>query len=377
MKDDVADGPDVLTDEQKRALYRDGFVVLKGIVPKGMTHRARRLANITAGKIINGTMDAPERRNRYVGSEQEITDLINKTAMTKILRNTMGPFDPPTHGFSPVLYPIEPSDKVGIHGVADREVPWHGSNLHLDGQWTGPIPQHPEEVDDWCAPGTPHFGDRSANVIGTNGTPFFQDPACRLSLASFTAFVGVALSDQSVFGYGNFAVLRGAHHHTAKFIRRQQHQGGVVGPEGHDWPRLRRVGDRVGLNYLPDFIAEPFKESARYTPDGSVWLEPTPMLVEEGDAWIALHGVPHCATRNDLGADPRISAYFRLRRHRPGGGAVRGDSDHPDRGWRGEFLEYPEGYNPWQVAIDKLCDPWSEWDGMQDVVAEELETTEG
>ena len=56
--------------------------------------------------------------------------------------------------------------------------------------------------------------------------------------------------------------------------------------------------------------------------------------------------------------------------YRPGGATVRGDSDHPDRGWNGEFLDYPDGYNPWQVAIDKLCHPWSEWDGMQEVVSE-------
>tara|TARA_B100001123_G_scaffold188787_1_gene215613 strand:+ start:4551 stop:5687 length:1137 start_codon:yes stop_codon:yes gene_type:complete len=368
---DIAEGPEELTDAQKRTLYRDGFVVLKGVVPKEMTHRARRLANITAGKILNGTMEAPERRNRFMGAETEITDLINKTAMSKILQSTMGPFDPPTHGFSPVLYPVESSDDICIHGVADRDVPWHGCYLHLDGQWTGPIPQRPDEVDDWHVPGTPHFGDRSAKVIGTNGTPFFQDPACTLSLGSFTTFVGVALSDQSVFGYGNFAVLKGAHHHTAAFIRQQREKGGVIGPEGYGWPRLRQVGDRVGLNYLPAAIAEPFKANARYTPDGAMWLEPTPLLVEEGDTWIALHGVPHSATRNDAGADPRISAYFRLRRHRPDGVPVRGDSDHPDRGWEGEFLAYPEGYDPWKVAIERLCDPWSEWDGMKEVVAAE------
>ena len=39
-------------------------------------------------------------------------------------------------------------------------------------------------------------------------------------------------------------------------------------------------------------------------------------------------------------------------------------------GWKGEFLEYSNGYNPWQVAIDVLCDPWSEWDGMREIVAE-------
>lgn len=33
-----------------------------------------------------------------------------------------------------------------------------------------------------------------------------------------------------------------------------------------------------------------------------------------------------------------------------------------------------EGYDPWQVAITRLCDPWSEWDGMQDIVADERAT---
>jgi hypothetical protein len=101
-----------------------------------------------------------------------------------------------------------------------------------------------------------------------------------------------------------------------------------------------------------------------------MWPEPPPLLVEEGDALMTVHGIPHCATRNDLGADPRINIYFRLRSHRPEGATVIGDSDHSDRGWKGEFLEYPDGYNPWQVAIDALCDPWSEWEGMQEVVAE-------
>ena len=101
-----------------------------------------------------------------------------------------------------------------------------------------------------------------------------------------------------------------------------------------------------------------------------MWPQPTPILMDEGDAVITLHAIPHCGTRNELGAEPRMNVYFRIRRERPGGARVVGDSDHPDRGWNGEFLEYPDDYDPWQVAIDKLCDHWSEWDGMADVVAE-------
>ena len=63
-----------------------------------------------------------------------------------------------------------------------------------------------------------------------------------------------------------------------------------------------------------------------------------------------------------------MNVYFRLRRQQPGRAKVRGDSDHPDRGWDGEFLEYPNGFDPWQSSIDAMCDHWSEWDGMQDVL---------
>ena len=186
MKHTGSDHPVELTLEQKRAFYRDGFIILKNIVPKELTHRARRLVNITAGQIVNGTMDAPKRRNRFVGCEDIITDLVNKTALTELLTNTMGPFDPPTNGFAPILYPREPTREIGIHGLPDDEVPNHAFFPHLDGQWTGPIPKTADEVDDWYAPKTPHFGDRSASVIGINGSPLFQDPDCMLSIGSLS-----------------------------------------------------------------------------------------------------------------------------------------------------------------------------------------------
>ena len=372
MENTFADGPVELTLEQKQSFYRDGFIVLKNAVPKEMTHRARRVLNILAGNIVEGTDSGPWRKYRATsGRNEAITDLVNKASLGQALANTMGPFDPPSTGFAQILYPGEPSKQIGTHGLPDDEVPNLAFFPHLDGHWEGPIPKTASEVDDWHVPKTEHFGDRSASVIGTNNSPLFQDPHCTLSIGSFTAFVGVVLNDQPELGCGNFAVLRGAHHHTAEFFRQQRASGGVVGPEGYGWPRLRRAGDDgVGLNKLPDDISKHFSRGAQYTPDGMMWPEPTPMLVEEGDAFITVHGIPHSGTRNEIGADPRMNVYFRLRRHRPGGATVIGDSDHPDRGWNGEFLQYPDGYNPWQVAIDKLCDPWSEWDGMQEVVAE-------
>ncbi|MBV7330631.1 hypothetical protein KFU94_20825 [Chloroflexi bacterium TSY] len=372
MENTIASGTTDLTLEQKQTFYQDGFIVLKNTVPREMTREARCVLNILAGKILMGTAEGPLRKYRAIsGQHGAITNLINKTSLSQLLANTMGPFDPPSRGFAAILYPREPSKEIGTHGLPDDEVPNHAFFPHLDGLWTGPIPKTASEVDDWHVPKTLYFGDRSLGVIGVNSSPFFQDPDRTLSIGSFTAFVGIVLNDQPEFGYGNFAVVRGAHHHTAAFFRQQRAAGRVIGPEGHGWPRLRRAGENgVGLTYLPDGISQHFAEGAQYTPDGLMWPEPTPLLVEEGDAFITVHGIPHCGTRNDLGPDPRMNVYFRLRRHRPGGATVIGDSDHPDRGWAGEFLDYPEGCDPWQASKDALCDPWREWDGMQGVVAE-------
>ena len=360
-----------LTHEQKRALYRDGFIVLRNAVPRELTHRARRRINVFAGRRGYLFDHYPE-----LSSSPEFPDLLNKSVLAEILRNTMGPFDAPERAMPMVLYPRDPSSAVGPHGLPDDQLPNFGFFPHLDGQWSGRLPKSWSEVDDWHSPRTEHFGTGDATERGSNMTPFFQDPDCTLSIGSFTAFVGVALNDQTEFGRGNLALLKGGHHAVGAFFRMQRERGGPIGPEGPGWPRLVPMPeDAVGINYLPQSVRDQFAEGAELTPDGTLWPKPTPILFDEGDAVITVHAIPHSGTRNELGDEPRMNVYFRIRRDRPGGARVIGDSDHPDRGWKGEFLEYPEGYDPWRVAIDALCDPWSEWEGMTDVVAEEQEKT--
>ncbi len=355
-----------LTLEQKRDFYRDGFIVLKGVVPPELTWQAKRRINVFAGRGVPLFKHYDE-----LASSREFPDLLNKSPLGEILHSTMGPYDAPERAMPMVLYPRDPSLEVGSYGVAEKDIPNFAFVPHLDGQWAGRLPRNQNEVDDWHSPRTEHFGSGDARERGGNNTPLFQDPACRLAIGSFTAFVGVCLSDQTQFGRGNLAVLRGAHHAVEEFFRMQRDQGGVIGPEGPGWPRLKPVGDGgVAMNHLPDAIRDLYQEGADYTPDGTLWPQPTPILLDEGDAVITLHAIPHCGTRNELGAEPRMNVYFRLRRHRLGGARVVGDSDHPDRGWNGEFLDYPDGYDPWQVAIDKLCDHWSEWDGMTDMAAQ-------
>ena len=37
----------------------------------------------------------------------------------------------------------------------------------------------------------------------------------------------------------------------------------------------------------------------------------------------------------------------------------------------GEWLEYEEGNNPWERSKHAMCNMWDEWEGMQEVVAEQ------
>ncbi len=194
-------------------------------------------------------------------------------------------------------------------------------------------------------------------------------------IGCFTALVGVALHDQSVPGRGQLALVRGVHEEVEALFRRQRAAGGPVGAGGAGWPRLVPLGeDGAAPNGLPEAV----RRAASHCVDsaGYVWAEPTQLFLEEGDAVIALQATPHAPTLN-FGPDLRMTAYFRLRRFRPenpheGNPEVKwGLSDHPDRGFHGKFLEYPPSYDPWRTSIDRLCDHWSEWDGMRQLASEE------
>jgi hypothetical protein len=210
--------------------------------------------------------------------------------------------------------------------------------------------------------------------MGHNRTPLFQDPEMTLGIGSFTAFVFVCLNDQTVEGCGQTAVVPGGHHATEAFFRWQRSQGPALGPEGPGWPRMNHdAPNRCGLVYLPPSVREGLlDESCERTADGVAWPRPTQVLMRAGDVCVAVHQIPHCATRNERGTESRKNVIFRIRaRKRQPGHVASGKSDHPDRGWDGEFLAYEDGNDPWERSRLALCDPWSEWDGMADVVAAE------
>ena len=203
-----------------------------------------------------------------LGGSEEMNDLINKSSISDLLRNEMGPFAP-TAGCQVAVTPPIP----GLYSTDQLKGPWpeHGNpGLHMDGLWTGAIPQSQSELD--LQTGKPidpkWLGDESASVLGSNTVPLWEDPAKTLSIGSFTTFVFVAINDQTVPGRcafmctalacqtsrglndaaaamhrGQTNVLAGGHHVAQEYFRAQYAAGGPVGAEGPGWPRLVPSGE--------------------------------------------------------------------------------------------------------------------------------------
>ena len=354
-----------LTLEQKETLYRDGYIVLKNAVSSDLVGAALdRLRNPVEGE--------------YAGSRREMTDLVNASSVTPVLHDAMGYFDPPIVCQVGVLPVRGPSERFNNLGYRDKDQPYFGAESHMDGLCTIGVPQEPQEgtPDEiyrrYVASGPKGDIGRSPEVMGHNSVPLFEDPEMTLGMGSFTTFVFVCLNDQTREGCGQTSLLRGAHHVTEKFLRWQRETNGRMGPEGPGWPRLNYdAPNRCGHVYLPQAVRDHFiDDTSEATPDGVRWPRPTQILMEPGDACVTVYHMPHSGTRNERGTESRKNIIFRIRnKKRQPNKMVNGISDHPDRGQRGEWLEYEDGNNPWERSKDALCDMWDEWEGMRDVVA--------
>ena len=355
-----------LTLEEKRSLYQDGYIVVKNAVSEDLVEQAL--------KLIKGA-----KRGQNLGRDEAMLNLVNASDITPVLHDAMGYFDPPMACQVGVIKPTQPSGRFTNLGYIDKDVPYYGAGVHMDGNITIAAPQEVQQ-------GTPeeiylrHFasgpkGDlgRSPEVMGHNMVPLFEDPDMTLGLGSFTAFVFVCLNDQTEEGRGQTCLLKGAHHSMQEFFRWQYETNGHLGPEGPGWPRLNyECPNRCGMNYLPPKIFEQFTdEMSDTTPDGRRWPRPTQILMDRGDACIAMYHIPHSGTRNENGTESRKNIIFRIRnKKRQPDVVVSGVTDHPDRGQMGEWLDVEEGNNPWERSKHAMCNMWDEWEGMQDVIEE-------
>lgn len=349
--------PSQLSDTEKEDLIRDGFVILRDAVPRTLTQRAKTLINENPTRIVHGDNPA-------------VNGLYNESILRDVVLEAMGPHTAPINAQVAVTLPNF-ADAVVRRKVTSRAAP----QAHVDGGWAGLCPLKRSEIhasgaqlDTWGSDGDP----KSMGPAG--GAPLWQDQNRTLAIGSYTALVGVCLNNQLKPAKGQFSVRRGAHEAVEAFFRMQRDNGGPLGGGGPHWPRLQPFGeDQAFAGIMPPGMVSSYPDT-RFENDGWPWPELTPVLMNEGDAVIALHSLPHTATPN-LSDDPRMNVFFRIRRHRennPYEGDHRvgwGVSDHPDRALNGDFLEYPDDYDPFETSIERLCDHWSEWDGMQHVVS--------
>lgn len=161
--------------EQKRDIYERGYTVLRGLVPIPLVERARKAINHSLGEGIDPATLPTLRAQTYcpeLRNSEVITDLFNATEAPSLAASVLGEgnFDLPTGGQIALRFPR-----------ADDEMP--PFRPHLDG-----LPTSTNGV----APG---------------------------NIGSFTALVGVLLSDLPEPNSGNFAVLPGTHRSTAEYFR--------------------------------------------------------------------------------------------------------------------------------------------------------------
>ncbi|MYD43558.1 MAG: hypothetical protein F4W90_06665 [Gammaproteobacteria bacterium] len=353
-----------LSPKEQQDLYRDGFVVLRGVVPNKDIQRAKG--------VIEAGMNMTEHRllpPAELATHPDVIGTFKQSKLATILKNAMGPY--------PEVVSCQIAVTPGHNKLFGKPTP------HVDGSWSGLLPTNGDEIEPVRGrprDPVPYFGEND-DKRGRNDGMLWQDPDRRISLGSYTALVGVALNDQRRPGNGQFAVLKGTHELVEAAFQMQRDTGSVIGPEGTGWPRIR-VDPETGkpqLNGLPATVREVLPQLAADAPtlDGWPWPELTPVCLDAGDAVIALHACPHTATPN-LGPNPRMNLYFRIRRLRPENPLEglrkigHGVSDHPDRGYYGQFLDFPESYDPWQTSIDKLCDHWSEWEFTKEKASPEV-----
>ena len=377
-----------ITDEQKSSLYRDGFLIIKHAVPIKLTRDAReRVQNL---RESGGTHDFQQGFQFFATTpqcQQGFVNMFEGSRLGECVRELIGPFSP-----------IIACDAHNTPGADDSGFVGgdQGEMGHIDGMMAPPPQYYPHSIDDIVAlgkdPNDPeamhcYMSHLDHTVQNPMGTPFYLDPERTLTLGTFTAFVGIAFNNQTKMGCGQLGVRRGFHHDMEQFFRMQRDAGGPIGYEGPGWPRVEpatiasgtpRMGMPAPLLQPPQarhggFVNIEGWRDSRGNP--YTWL--TPVVLEEGDAVIALHGLPHAGTANHS-RETRYSAYFRVRRLRPNNPYegdprwLHGTRDQNDRLSDASAVTFDyDTYNPYQMTIDHLCDMWSEWDGMQETVARE------
>ncbi len=129
-----------LTLEEKQFLKCEGYVIVRNAVSRDLVEAAQaRIKRAEKGESL--------------ASDAAMTDLINRSTVTPILNDVMGQFDPPTQCQVAITKISQPSERFTPPGYRDKDVPYHGDALHMDGSITiAPPPsaaQTPSSENSW------------------------------------------------------------------------------------------------------------------------------------------------------------------------------------------------------------------------------------
>lgn len=370
----VPTGPKLLiTDEQKTQFYHDGYLIIKNAVPRHLTRDARERVEKLRGE--GGTKSFQGGFQFFANTpecQQGFVNMFEGSRLAECLRELIGPF-------SPVIacdaHNTPGADDSGFVGGDQGEMG------HIDGQMAPPPDFYPQSIADIKAlgkdPSDPeamhHYMDHlDHRVPNPMGTPFWQDPQRTLSLGSFTAFVGIAYSDQTEIGGAQTGVRRGYHHDMEQFWRMQRDAGGPVGYEGPGWPRVEPSSVKRGQPQMgaPAALLQPPQTRHGGSVEIKGWRDShgkpytwiTPIVLAEGDAAVMLHGLPHSGTANHQRAN-RYSAFYRIRKFRPAN-PYEGDPrfGHGARDMNDRLADFSatsfdlKSYNPYKVCLRSSSD---------------------
>lgn len=383
-----------VTSEQKSQFYHDGFLIIKHAVPLELTRDARE--RVQGLRARGGTHDFQKGFQFFATTpecQQGFVNMFEGSRLAACLRELIGPFAP-----------IIACDAHNTPGADDNGFVGgdQGEMGHIDGMMAPPPQYYPASVEDIVKlgknPNDPvamhcymsHLHHTAPNPMGT---PFYMDAERTLTIGDFTAFVGIAFSDQTELGAGQLGVRKAFHHDMEQFFRMQRDAGGPIGYEGPGWPRVEPASVESGSPRMgmPAPLLQPPQPRHGGLVNLAGWRDSrnkpyswiTPVVLEEGDAVVVLHGLPHAGTANHS-RHTRYAAFYRVRRFRdnnPFEGDPRwmhGTRDHNDRLADASAVSFDyASYNPFKMTIDHLCDMWSEWDGMQETVRNEREKQGG
>ena len=334
-----------ITQTQVKSFYKNGFLVLKNIIPKDIVIQAKHNIDISLEEFNNQVKNYNNQNfnsflyQKYINNNNPLfLDLFNKSDLKNIIEFMLGDLVSPIKKLQfAINFPEAPSSRTNESGYYDHETPFYGWCGHLDGLWNG---------------GTlpPRIGEIMTNnellqwnkEISTNGVKK-RCIELNCNIFNFSALVGIPLSDQIKDGDGNVGVLKGAHHKMENFFKMQFKAGGPIGPDGPGWQRENTSAPNGhGLNHYPDSVRESFKRNAVRTSDGRLWPKPTLIQAKQADAILIHFTLPHSATRV-VGPDPRMMLYYRI---------------SPQSRPKKYLKAFPQG----------LYDIWNEWKGLKEII---------